>query len=150
MQEQCAESEDFRKTCAYKNIIRMRERRLRSKPAIVIVTPWPGPSKKLEPLEFMIGRIAKQTEVTDCIHETYQKCFKDSERDGAVRGKRLISRASRQLGAMVALALSEKKLGDDWNVVVGDRYSCDITLKKSEQFGCWKAGEISITIFEMR
>ena len=90
---------------------------------------------------------AEETEVRNCIHQTYTDHFKDKDEDAKEHFGGLSSNYE-QLAPKIQKDLKDKGLGD-WNVTVGERVSLALCLRKAEKYASWKIGAVNVLIFQM-
>ena len=90
---------------------------------------------------------AEETEVRNCIHNTYNEHFKDLDEDAKEHFGGL-STNYEKLAPKIQKDLKDKGFGD-WNVAVGERVSLALRLKKAEKYASWKIGAVNVLIFQM-
>ena|SRR3990167_1397762 len=110
--------------------------------------PWEPDYESREKVETKMAKMgANEPDIKNCIHETYQNFFKDKDDDAKEPYGSLIPNCE-LIAPIIQKDLADKGFGN-WQVVVGQRFSIEASLKKTENYASWKMGAINVAIFQM-
>ena len=110
--------------------------------------PYEPDYESREKVETKMSKMgANEPDIRSCIHKTYENFFQDKDDDAKEPYGSLIPNCE-AIGPIIAKDLKDAGFGN-WQVVVGQRFSIEASLKKQENYASWKMGAINVAIFQM-